>query len=54
MKVGGIGVTFTCGRDNLKSFSFILPKFFMHVTNDQLSNKFNNDRKKIKMADLLH
>ena len=34
------------GRDNLKSFSHILFKFVMHVTNDQFSDKFNNGRKK--------
>ena len=38
----------TCGRDNLKSFSHILFKFVMHVTNDQFSDKFNNGRKKKK------
>ena len=43
----------TCGRDNLKSFLRILFKFVMHVTNDQFSDKFNNGRKKKKMADLL-
>ena len=26
----------------------------MHVTNDHLSDKFNNGWEKIKMADLLH
>ena len=29
-------LTFTYGLNNLKSFSCILPKFVMHVTNDQL------------------
>ena len=38
----GVGVTFTCGRDNLKSFSCILPKFVIHATNDQFSDKLNN------------
>ena len=38
----------------MKSFSCILPKFVMHVTNDQFSDKFNIKwPKKIKMADLL-
>ena len=41
-------LTFTCGRDNLKSCSCILPKFVMHVTNDQFSDKFNNGWKKSK------
>ena len=45
-------LTFTFGRDNL-SFSCILSKFVMHVTNDQFSDKFNNGQKKFKMADLL-
>ena len=37
----------TCGRDdNLKSFSDILLKFVMHVTNKQFSDKFNNSWKK--------
>ena len=27
-------LTFTCGRDNLKSFPSILSKFVMHVSND--------------------
>ena len=35
-------LTFTCGRDNLKSFSCFLPKFVLHVTNDHFSDKFNN------------
>ena len=35
-------LTFTIGRDNLKSFSCILSKFVLHVTNDQFSGKFNN------------
>ena len=39
-------LTFTCGRDNLKSFPCILSKFVMHVTNDQFSDKFNNSYKK--------
>ena len=41
----------TCGRDKLESFSCILPKFVMHVTSDQFSDKFNNGLNKIKMAD---
>ena len=40
------------GANNLKSFSRILFKFVMHVTNDQFSDKFNNGRKKKKMSDL--
>ena len=43
-------LTFTCGHDNLKKFSCILPKFVMHVTNDQFSDKFNNDWKKIQKS----
>ena len=43
----------TLWANNLKSFSHILFKFVMHVTNDQFSDKFNNGRKKKKMADLL-
>ena len=39
-----------CGQDNLKSFACILPKFVMHVTNDQFSDKFDNCS---KIADLL-
>ena len=34
-------LAFTCGRDNLNSFSCIPPKSVMHVTNDQFSDKFN-------------
>ena len=33
-------------RDNMKSFSFILPKFVMHVTNKQFSGKVRERRKK--------
>ena len=36
-----------CGRDNLKSFSCIITKSVMHVTNNQLSDKFINGCKKI-------
>ena len=32
----------------MKSFSCIIPKFVMHVTNGQFSDKFNNGWKKIK------
>ena len=39
-------IIWPCGRDNLKSFSCFLPKFVLHVTNDQFSDKFNNGRKK--------
>ena len=46
-------IIWPCGRDNLKSFSHILFKFVMHVTNDQFSGKFNNGQKKKKMTDLL-
>ena len=35
-------IIWPCGRDNLRSFSCILPRYVMHVTNDQLSDKFNN------------
>ena len=31
-----------CGRVNLKSFSFILLKFVMHVTDQYLSDKFDH------------
>ena len=39
-----------CERDNLKSFSCIIFKFviYMHVTNNQFSDKFNNGWKKIQ------
>ena len=37
-----------CGRDNLKSFSCILFKFVMHVTNKDFPDKFNNGSKKIQ------
>ena len=37
----------------MKSFSFILLKFAMHVTNNQFSDEINNGWKKIKMVDLL-
>ena len=33
---------FTLGRDNVKSFSCILLRFFMQVTNNQFSNKLND------------
>ena len=46
LRSASAALTFTCGRDNLKSFSCILPKFVMHVTNDHFSDKFNNGRKK--------
>ena len=36
-------LTFTCWHDNLESFACILSKFTIHVTNDQFSDKFNND-----------
>ena len=32
------------GRDNMKIVSCILPKLFMHVNNDQFSDKLNNGR----------
>ena len=35
-----------CGRDNLKRFSCILPKFVMHVINKQFSDKFIDGWKK--------
>ena len=44
-------LTFTCLHDILKSFSCILHKFVMHVTNAQFLDKFNNGWKKFKMAD---
>ena len=51
--VVGVGGNIYCGRDNLKSFSCILPKFVMHVTNDQFSDKLNNGRKKIQNGRLI-
>ena len=36
------------GRDNLKSFSRIFFKLFMHVTNNQFLDKFTNGWKKIQ------
>ena len=42
-----------CGRNNMKSFSFTLFQFVMHVTDKPFSDNFNNGRKKFKMADLL-
>ena len=53
LKFGVVGVNIYLWRDNLISFSCIIFKFVMHVTNKQFSNKFNNDWKKVKMADLL-
>ena len=47
-------LTFTFGRDNLESFSCILPKFFMHVTNYQFSSSLTSAivaEKKFNMAD---
>ena len=41
-------IIWPCGRDNLKSFSCILFKFVMHITNKQFSDKFNNGCKKIQ------
>ena len=35
-------IIWPCWHDNMKSFSFIAPKFVMHVTNKQFSDKFNN------------
>ena len=49
----GVGVYIYLGGNNLKSFSCILPKFVMHVTNGQFSDKFINSLKKFKMAVLL-
>ena len=46
-------IIWPCGRDKLKSFSHILFKLVMHVTNKYFLDKFNNGRKKKKMADLL-
>ena len=36
-----MSIILPCGRD-------ILPKFVMHVTSDQFSDKFNNGYKKIQ------
>ena len=41
LKFGGGGVNMH-GRDNLKKMSCVLPKFVMHVTNEQFSDKFSN------------
>ena len=41
-------IIWPCGRDNLKSFSHILFKFVMHVTNKYFLDKFNNGWKKIQ------
>ena len=41
-------LTFACGHDNLISSPCIHPKFVMHVTNDQFSDKFDNGWKKLK------
>ena len=38
----------TCWRDKMKSCSFILHKFVMHVTNKQFLDKFDNGCKKIQ------
>ena len=51
LKLGVVGVNIYCGRDNFKSFSCILPKFVMHVMNDQFSDKFNNGQKKFNYCD---
>ena len=45
-------IIWPCGRYNMNSFSCILPKFVMRVTNDQFSDKFNKSWKKSKMTDL--
>ena len=42
------GNNLTLGCDNLKSFSCILRKFVMHVSNKQFSDKFNNGWEKLK------
>ena len=41
-------IIWPCGRDKLKSFSHILFKLVMHVTNKWFLDKFNNGRKKKK------
>ena len=41
-------IIWPCGRNNMNIFACILPKFVVHVTNDQFSNKFDNGWKKIK------
>ena len=46
-------IIWLCWRDSMKSFLCIIPKFVMHVTTDQFSDKFNNGWKKIKMAEFL-
>ena len=51
LKLVGVGVNIYLWAR--KKNSCILPKFVMHVTNDQFSDKFNNGQKKINMADLL-
>ena len=54
-----LSLTITCGHNNLKKFSCILPKFVMHVRNDQFSDnpimaeKIQNDRF-IELFRILH
>ena len=50
-------ISWPCRNDYLKSFSCILFKFVMHVTNRQFSGKFDNNWKKFKLQiyfDFLH
>ena len=49
LKFGVVGVGVGV-NDNLESFSCILFKFVMHVTNKQFSDKLNNGWKNFKMA----
>ena len=39
-------IIWPCGRNNMNIFACILPKFVVHVTNDQFSNKLDNVWKK--------
>ena len=39
-----MSIIYPCECDNLKGFSCIFPKFVMHVTNDQFSDRFNNEK----------
>ena len=41
-------IIWPCGRDNLKSFSYILFKFVMYVTYKKFLDKLNNGWKKKK------
>ena len=42
MNENASALTFTCGHDDLTSFSCVLLKFVLHVANNMFSDKFNN------------